>query len=97
MPSNSPYSATTTTGKYPDRFVPIKIYPDIDDFSYTVENKYNGRPDKLAFDKYGSSEFWWVFAMRNPALRINPFFGLRTGIIIIIPSLKAITGRGSIV
>jgi hypothetical protein len=95
MSSNSAYSATISTGKFLGRYNPITIYPDVNDVVYTIESQYNERPDKLAFDRYGSSEYWWVFAIRNPALRINPFFGLKTGMTIIIPSKKAITGRGN--
>ena len=32
---------------------------------YTIESQYQYRPDLLAYDLYGSTKLWWVFAQRN--------------------------------
>ena len=64
--STSPWSETTVrNGQYLDfmqkRFIPINP----DDILYEIKPQYTYRPDLLAFDLYGSSKLWWVFAMRN--------------------------------
>jgi len=42
-----------------------------DDISYTIEAKYNLRPDLLAFDLYGSPVYTWVILQYNNILDIN--------------------------
>ena len=46
------------------------------------------RPDLLAYDRYGSSRYWWLFAMRNKDIIIDPIQDFKTGITIRIPKLE---------
>ena len=57
----------------------------VDDLSMTINETYNLRPDLLAFDLYGDSNLWWVFAMRNPNQLPDPLFDFVTGVTIYLP------------
>lgn len=61
-----------------------------DDVVYTVTKEYEYRPDLLANRLYGDSEFWWVFAVRNPSLLKDPIFDLEAGISIYLPKLSTL-------
>ena len=62
----------------------------ISDDTYTIESKYANRPDLLAYDRYGSSNLWWVFALRNPDLLIDPLEDFTSGKVIRIPTKETI-------
>ena len=66
-----------------------------DDVLYTIENQYIHRPDLLAFDLYGSSKLWWVFAQRNMDILKDPIYDFEAGISIYLPNeseLKKVLG-----
>jgi len=46
------------------------------------------RPDLLAFEKYGSSRYWWLFAMRNKNIITDPIQDFRAGVTIRIPKIE---------
>ena len=54
--------------------------------SYTITNKYDQRPDKLAFDLYGNAKLWWVFAQFNQDSLKDPIIDFRAGLEIQIPT-----------
>jgi len=56
-----------------------------DDFLYTIEPQYLHRPDLLAYDLYGSSKLWWVFAQRNIETLKDPVFDMIPGVKIFLP------------
>ena len=61
-----------------------------DDQVYTIERTYAYRPDLLAFDLYGNAKLWWVFAVRNPDIIVDP--------VVVIPDIlskKAFTKENS--
>lgn len=92
--TSSAYSATPVLGWYTGVFNPVTFTPASDDQTITVSHKYAGRADLLAYDLYGSEEFAWVFAMRNPELRTDPFFGMKLGQIIYAPTRdRVLRGR----
>jgi hypothetical protein len=93
MKPTSPYSNTPTIKKYVeylDVLVLKEIESSIDDEVYILESKYNQRPDLLAYDLYGTSRLWWVFAVRNPDVLIDPVRDMSTGIEIFLPSKKIV-------
>lgn len=66
----------------------LKIRPvpaESDDVLYEVEPQYNYRPDLLAYDLYGSSKLWWVFAQRNMNVIKDPIYDLTAGTEIFLP------------
>ena len=86
--NSSPYFGTSQTDVYLDYFNPRMLTADHDDISYTIDRIYAYRPDLLAYDLYGSSRLWWVFAQRNPNEIEDPIYDFAPGITIQIPKLS---------
>lgn len=86
----SPYYGTSTWGKYLDVWAGKSITPDVTDAVYQIDDIYNGRPDLLAYDLYKDSNLWWVFAIRNPDVLIDPLINFTTGKIIYVPTLATL-------
>lgn len=79
---------------YDKRFLDLNTLPKISqsssDVVYTIEPDYDERPDVLAHKLYGSSELWWVFALRNPDILYDPIRDFKAGVDIILPSETAV-------
>lgn len=90
--SNSPYSKTPVTNFYLDIWVPILVPSSADDQLYIIETKYNKRPDLLASDMYGTVALYWVFAMRNQDILVDPIENFTAGTSIYLPSKSTIQG-----
>lgn len=92
----SPYANTkTVNGQYLDLLRIRPIPAEGDDILYTVEAQYSNRPDLLAYDLYGSTKLWWVFAQRNMDVLKDPVYDLVQGVQIYLPkgdSLKQSLG-----
>ena len=91
---SSNYSATKMNRKYLDVYSP-KI--TIDNLSQEtkkirVGNRYNRRPDLLAFDMYGNARYWWIFVHYNRDILKDPINDFVAGTIINVPSKKIATG-----
>ena len=86
--NSSPYFGTSQTEVFLDYFNPRMLTADYDDISYTIDRIYAYRPDLLAYDLYGSSRLWWVFAQRNPNEIEDPIYDFAPGITIQIPKLS---------
>jgi hypothetical protein len=56
------------------------------DVEWTITTHYTNRPGLLAYDLYGSHELWWVFAIRNPDILVDPLNDFVTGVTIMLPS-----------
>ena len=64
--ASSPYAQTQIVDDQYLDIITIRPVPrNPDDVEYTIESQYNHRPDLLAFDLYGNTKLWWVFAQRN--------------------------------
>jgi len=85
--SKSPYYKTglDSSGKYLDLMVTRFVPATSNDLLYQIEPKYNLRPDRLAFDLYGNSSLWWVFAERNPNTLKDPVGDFLSGRQIYLP------------
>jgi hypothetical protein len=92
----SPYYKTKkANGNYLDLLIIRPVPADPDDIQYTIEPQYNFRPDLLAFDLYGSSKLWWIFAQRNLDIIYDPIFDFKVSTTIYLPKnsrLKAVLG-----
>jgi hypothetical protein len=62
------------------------ILPQSTDSIYQVGNSYNHRPDLLSYELYGTSTLWWVFALRNPNILVDPVWDFVPGIVIYVPA-----------
>jgi hypothetical protein len=77
--NRSPYYNTKKFGGFLDVMVNRPIPADSSDTLITISSTYHQRPDLLAFDLYGDSRLWWVFAMRNPEVLEDSIFDFTSG------------------
>ena len=93
---SSPYSKTSFQPNGALDVLTIRPVPAYtDDPLYTIEPQYTHRPDLLAYDLYGNSKLWWVFAQRNMDTIKDPVFDMVAGVQIFIPkgpSLRNVLG-----
>tara|TARA_B100000530_G_C15775104_1_gene415124 strand:+ start:333 stop:635 length:303 start_codon:yes stop_codon:yes gene_type:complete len=90
--NESPYANTeVVNGQYLDilSIRPVPAYDD--DILYTIESQYQHRPDLLAYDLYGSTKLWWVFAQRNMNTIKDPVYDMVTGTQIYLPQGAKLT------
>lgn len=94
MATYSKSSAYYSTGQF-GSFLDILEYRSVpkqkDDVEYRIDSVYQYRPDMLAFDLYGNSALWWVFAARNPNVIKDPIFDFVSGTVIYIPKQETLT------
>lgn len=88
--STSPYNGTGTWGKFLDVWAGKTIPPAVTDARYEIDPPYNQRPDLLAYELYGDSNLWWVFAVRNPDVLKDPVFDFRAPTIIYVPTATTV-------
>lgn len=76
------------------KFLDINTLPSIPtspyDETYTIDESVNQRPDLLAYKLYGSTQLWWVFALRNPDIIVDPLRDFKTGVTIKLPSADTV-------
>lgn len=84
--STSPYYQTPIKDFYLDLWRKRNIPPQSDDLLITLEAKYDGRPDLLSYDLYGTPRLWWVFAVRNMDILIDPVEDMKAGTTIYAPA-----------
>lgn len=86
----SPYSKTKVVNGYLDVLNPIEIPAYSDDVQFMITGKYVYRPDLLAYDIYGDSKLWWVFAARNKEVIKDSIYDFISGQVIYIPKITTI-------
>ena len=87
----SPYANTDIYGFFLDVANIPNIPMNPNDVQYQIDAIYKGRPDLLAFDLYGDSSLWWVFAIRNPNVIQDPIYDFQPGVIIYVPQKQNLT------
>lgn len=88
--SLSPYYDTPLEGDYLGPLV-NRTFPKLkDDIQFQINQTYHLRPDLLAFDLYGDSDLWWVFAQRNPNTLQNPLNDFVVGTVIYLPQASTL-------
>jgi hypothetical protein len=88
----SPYYNTPQNSYYLGFWQAPAVAPSSTNAVITVAQRYRQRPDLLAFDLYGSSQLWWVFAMANPDQIRDPIFDLQPDMQIQVPSAESLQG-----
>jgi hypothetical protein len=86
----SPWATTSQNSLYLNLLDIRPVPAENDDYRYVIENQYKHRPDLLAYDIYGDSQLWWVFAVRNKNVIKDPTFDLVSGVKIYLPKLESI-------
>lgn len=93
--NNSPWFATPVTLNYLDLLSIRPVSSEPDDILYTIDAKFEHRPDLLAYALYGDAALWWVFTQRNLDTIQDPIFDFKAGTKIYLPkgsSLKTVLG-----
>lgn len=79
-------------------FLDINKLPNVkvtlNDEQYTIDPAYDQRPDLLASALYNNSRLWWVFALRNPDILVDPLRDFKAGTVIFLPSAGSISALG---
>jgi len=88
--NQSPYYTTNDSMGYLDVINFRDIPSQTDDILFQVTKNYEYRPDLLAFDLYGKSELWWVFAVRNKSIIKDPIYDMVSGTKIYLPKLSTL-------
>lgn len=88
--ASSPYFMTPQSQMFLGRYVDRPIPSHASDRTVTLDVKYEGRPDKMSFDLYGSPVYWWVFMRRNVGIIRDPIWDFKAGIRIIVPSRETV-------
>lgn len=92
-PSTSPYFNTeVVNSKFLDFMVNRSIPMLPSDIYWNITPVYEYRPDLLAYDLYGDSRLWWVFASRNPNRLKDPYFDFVSDLGIYLPKLDTLKG-----
>ena len=81
----SPYFNTTQNNQYLELLNIRPVPAEADDFTYTIENQYEHRPDLLSYDLYGTPKLWWVFVQRNMEILKDPIYDFKPGTQIKLP------------
>jgi|TARA_B000000557_G_scaffold231578_1_gene204978 hypothetical protein len=87
---SSPYYKTPLVGDYRDLLKLPTVPQSENDEYYTIENKFDRRPDLLANALYGSTRLWWIFTKRNMNLIQDPINDFRAGKTIRIPQKSSV-------
>lgn len=88
--STSPYFTTPIVNFYLSNWVNRPIPKQSDDITFLINETYHLRPDLLAFDLYGDSGLWWVFAQRNPNTLTDPLGSFVKGTRIYLPKIDTL-------
>lgn len=87
---SSPYYSTAKFGNFLDVMEYRSIPKLASDIEYQIDAVYRFRPDLLAFDLYGDTGLWWVFASRNPNVIKDPIFDFYPGQVIFVPKKETL-------
>lgn len=89
--SSSPYARTEyIEGKFLD-LLDYKPFPiEVDDLYRQVGPTYQYRPDLLSFDLYKTTEYWYVFMLRNRDTIIDPVWDFKAETRIYIPKVNTV-------
>lgn len=88
--TSSPYYNTPIKDFYLDVLTFREIPASSNDQIVTIEAKYENRPDLFASDFYGSPRLWWVLAVRNMDILIDPIADFKAGVQIFVPASDSI-------
>jgi len=85
----SPYSKVDQTW-YLDYNLPQTMVKADSDSEYIIPPQYNEQPWRLAKDLYGNERLYYIFALLNPDLLVDPIYDFTAGTTILIPSLQRV-------
>lgn len=83
---SSQYYITPVKNWYLDLWAPRDVPKSDFDEIVIIPPEFDQRPDLLSYQKYGTPRLWWVFAIRNPDLIIDPINDFVAGLEIFVPA-----------
>lgn len=87
----SQYATTSQTSWYLGLLNYQDIPSDSTDKAFVITRKYHEKPHLLSYDLYGTTDYWWVFMVRNPDSIKDPIYDLKEGMTIMTPTLDHLT------
>jgi hypothetical protein len=81
----SQYLTTPVRDWYLDLWVPRSVPKSDFDKIAIIPPGFDQRPDLMSQQEYGTPRLWWVFAIRNPNIIIDPIEDFLSGLEIYIP------------
>jgi len=84
--TTSQYLTTPIRDWYLDIMIARSVPVSEHDKIIIIPPAYNQRPDLLSQQEYGTANLWWVFAVRNPDLLIDPINDFVSGLEIYVPT-----------
>ena len=84
--STSEYLLTPIKDWYLDIMVARAVPANDTDAIIKIPPAFDQRPDLLSYQEYGTVNLWWVFAVRNPDLIIDPIEDFVSGLEIYVPA-----------
>jgi hypothetical protein len=85
LKDTSQYLLTPVTDFYLDLWVPRTVPASDYDTVITIPANMDKRPDLLSQQQYGTPRLWWVFAVRNPDILLDPIGDFTAGVEIYVP------------
>lgn len=85
----SPYSKVQQTW-YLGYNLPAPLYPADSDVPYTIPNQYDEQPWRLARDLYSNERMYYIFAVLNPDILVDPVYDFKAGLVIQVPTLQRV-------
>jgi hypothetical protein len=82
----SQYLLTPIKDWYLDIMIPRTVVSNEFDKIIDIPAAFDQRPDLLSQAEYGTPSLWWVFAVRNPDLLIDPIHDFVAGLEIYVPA-----------
>jgi hypothetical protein len=89
---SSVYYRTPQSTTYLGYWIPPTVGPASTDVLIELTPRYEGRPDLLSFDLYGTPRLWWTFSLVNPDLLKDPLGDMKAGLQIYVPTKTSVLG-----
>ena len=86
LKDTSQYYLTPIKNWYLDIWIPRTVPSNSTDQIVIIPSAFDQRPDLMSQQQYGTPILWWVFAIRNPDLIIDPINDFVAGLQIYIPT-----------
>lgn len=85
----SPYAKVKQTW-YLDYNLPQVIIKADTDIEYTIPTQFNEQPWRLAKELYGNERLYYIFALLNPDILVDPIYDFTAGKTILVPTLQRV-------
>lgn len=87
--NNSPWCKVQQTW-YLGYNLPAYMTSADSDSDYVIPTQYNEQPWMLAKELYGSEELYYIFALLNPDVLVDPVYDFSTGTVIKVPDINRV-------